>query len=304
MDKPDAANWSPLVSCVVVTHNCRDELVGCLKALTESAETVSVEILVVDNASSDGTAEIVEQGFPSVKLIYNRENMFLTRANNQGLAQARGKYVLVINPDVFVQKDTLPKMVEFMEAHPSAGAASCMFLNQQGKTIQACCWHFRTLAWVIMSREPQRRLFANSNVLQDVQMADWDRRTQREVDVVSGALTIARMSALQQVGFFDEDFLLYFSDDDLCMRLKRVGFSVFHTPVTAICHLVSRSTRKKPILSILKIQRDDLVRYFRKHHGAGAALVAWVVATIELITWRLYLLVKPEATDADKTKVR
>ncbi|MCX5800985.1 MAG: glycosyltransferase family 2 protein [Candidatus Eisenbacteria bacterium] len=303
MEDLGTAGTLPLVSCVVVTHNCRDELALCLKALLESSQGIPTEVFVVDNASADGTPEMVTRDFSPVKLIPNKENVFFAKANNQGLTQARGKYVLIINPDAFVQKDTLSGMVEFMEAHPSAGAASCMFLDSEGETIRTC-WPFRTLLWVIMSREPLVRLFMNSRMLRNARMMDWDRRTQREIDVISDAFLMARRSALVQVGFYDESLMLYFTEDDLCMRLKRAGFRIFHNPDTAICHLVSRSTVKKPLLSILTIQRDDLVRYFRKHHGRGAALIAWVAATFELLTWRLYLIVRSKVHDARKTKIR
>jgi len=117
---------------------------------------------------------------------------------------------------------------------------------------------------------------------------------------VSGAFLVARNATLKQIGFFDETFFLYFTEDDLCMRLKSAGFGVFYNAATRICHLSGRSTGKKPIMSILKIHRDDLVRYFRKHHGAGAAAMVWVAAAFELLTWRLYLTIKPGVARVDK----
>ena len=154
-----------------------------------------------------------------------------------------------------------------------------------------------------MSREPLRRLFAHTDTLRNAQMGDWDGRTQREVDVVSDAFLMTRKLALEQVGSYDERFLLYFTEDDLCMRLKRAGYGIFYNPATAVRHLVSCSTLRKPRMFILKIQRDDLVRYFWKYDGAPAALIAWVAGTFELFVWWLYLLFKrvsraPEKEDA------
>ena len=249
-----------------------------------------MEVFVVDNASSDGTPEMVRKEFPSVELISNKENLFFTRANNQAFARARGKYVLILNPDTIVEKETLSKMIAFMETHPNAGAASCLFVDSEGRTISTC-WRFRTLAWLLMSREPVVRLLGNTRTLRKARLADWDRLTPREVDVVSDAFVMVRAAALRQVDFYDERFLLYFTEDDLCIRLKCAGFGVFHNSAARICHLVSRSTLKKPILGILKIHRDDLVRYFRKHHGAGAAAVASLATAVELLVWRMYLLV-------------
>lgn len=301
MEELKTASELPLVSSIIVTHNCADELATCLEALLESGRGISMEVFVVDNASRDGTVEMVRKRFPSVNLICNSENVFFARANNQGLTRARGKYVFIINPDVFVQKDTLSAMIDFMEANPPAGAASCTFVGNDGRVIPPC-WQFRTPTWAITSREPIVRLLGNSKTLGQVRVDNWNGLSAREVDVVSDAFLVARNGALKQIGFYDESFLLYFTEDDLCRRLKNAGFGVFWNAATRICHLSARSTRKKPIQAILKIQRNDLVRYFRKHHGVGAAVMVWVAATFELLTWRLYLIVEPEATDADETK--
>jgi GT2 family glycosyltransferase len=276
------------VTSVIVSHDSRDELSVCLEKLLESKTEIPMEVFVVDNASRDGTPDMVREQFPSVKLTANAENMFFTRANNHAIERARGKYVLILNPDTMVERDTVAKMVEFMEAHPEAGAASCVFVDTEGEVIQTC-WRFRTVGWAVMSREPIRRIFESSRTLRKARMADWDRLSARRVDVVSGAFLIARRSTLASVGFLDERFLLYFTDDDLCIRLKRAGFSVFHNSAARVCHLVSHSTLKKPILRILRIHRSDLILYFRKHHGRGAAAVASVATALELVVWWLFL---------------
>jgi len=303
MEETSKSTNPPVISCVIVTHNCREELETCLKMLMESARDIATEVLVVDNASSDGTTEMVRRDFPSVELISNSENAFFARANNLAISRTKGKYVVIMNPDVFVQKDTLPRMIEVMDESPSLGAASCIFVEGNGKIIPTC-WRFRNTAWAIMSREPLVKFLAGTKTLRDAELAGWDRLTPKKVDVVSGAFMIARSSALRQVGLFDESFLLYYTDDDLCIRLHRAGFDVLYDVGTKICHLSGRSTGKKPILSILRIHRRDFVRYFRKHHGRRAAAAAWLAATAELLAWWLYLVARPrgtrEGTDASE----
>ncbi|KPJ59973.1 MAG: hypothetical protein AMJ46_08480 [Latescibacteria bacterium DG_63] len=280
----------PVVSCIVVSHNSREELSECLLKLLESSRGIPMEVFVVDNASSDGTPEMVKSSFPSVELISNKENLYFTRANNQALAKARGEYVLILNPDTIVEKETLKGMLDFMESHQAAAAASCLFVDSEGNILPTC-WPFRTLTWLVVSREPVVRFLRSSVTLREARMADWDRLSVRRVDVISDAFLMARASALRRVNFYDESFLLYCTEDDLCLRLKREGFDIYHNPSVRVCHLVSRSTLKKPILSILEIQRKDLVEYFRKHHGTGATIVASVATAIEQMTWRIYLLV-------------
>jgi GT2 family glycosyltransferase len=223
----------------------------------------------------------------------NSENLFFTKANNQALSRATGRYVLVLNPDTLLEKDTLHKMTGFMDSHPEAGAASCVFLDSSGCAIPTC-WRARTLSWLLLSREPIVRIFRSSRVLKNASMVDWDRQSEREVDVVSDAFLFARLSALRDVGFYDESFLLYLTEDDLCMRLRAAGHKILHNPGARICHLVSRSTKKKPMMAVLTIQRDDFVTYFRKHHGAAAGLAAWLICSLELLVWRSYLFVRPE----------
>jgi GT2 family glycosyltransferase len=292
MHEPVGTETPFLVSVVIVTHNSGEEVADCLRGMPGSGSRNDLEVFVVDNASSDGTTRIVQDNFPWVQLMANSENLFFTRANNQAFSRAKGRYVLVLNPDTLLEPDTIDNMVRFMESHPEAGAASCLFVDSRGKIIPTC-WRQRSLPWLLLSREPLVRVFGNSRVLRTAAMAAWDRLSEREVDVVSDAFLFARRSALQQVGLYDERFQLYLTEDDLCARLRGAGFKVLHNPGARICHLVSRSTKKRPMTAILKIQKADFVRYFGKHHGVGAAAVAWLACTAELLVWRSYLLVAP-----------
>ncbi len=292
MHDADGEKGRVTVSVAIVTHNCREELEACLERVHVSTRRTPLEVFVVDNASSDGTTRMVAERFPWVQLTANSENLYFARANNQALSQATGRYALVLNPDTLLEDSTIENMVRFMESHPEAGAASCVFVDGSGSIIPTC-WKSRTLSWLLLSREPVVRMFRNSRLLRDASMGDWDRLSEREVDAVSGAFLFAGRPALLRIGLFDERFLLYLTDDDVCMRLRAAGYKLLHNPGARICHLVSRSTRKKPILAIQKIQRDDFVKYFRKHHGVAAALAAWVICSVELLVWWSYLLVRP-----------
>jgi len=292
MRSADTNQGDPTVSVVIVAHNCREELEACLERVRRTAQTLPLETFVVDNASSDGTAQAVAEKFPWVRLMANSKNLFFTRANNQALSRTKGRYVLVLNPDALLEDETIGKMVAFMETRPEAGAASCVFVDSGG-SVMSTCWKRRTLLWLLLSREPLVRMFWSSRFMKDASMADWDRLSEREVDVASDAFLFARRSALRSVGWYDERFLLYLTEDDLCLRLRAAGLKILHNPGARICHLLSRSTKKKPALTILSIQRDDFARYFCKHHGLVAGAVAWLICSAELLAWSSYLLLRP-----------
>jgi len=272
----DPSSPVPAVSVVIVSFNTQPELLRCLDSLAENV-SLPLEVVVVDNASEDGTVEALRREQPRVQLIANRENVGFARACNQGLGAARAPFVLVLNSDTEVRPGAVEALVQALERHPDAALAGPRTLNSDG-TLQASFgppltllgeWRQRRLMSALRARRPE--------ALQELEET-W--RGAREPAWISGSCLLARRSALEEVGLFDEGFFLYEEDVDLCLRLKRAGWRLVLEPDAAVVHHVGRSTQKAPRLASLEYQRSHL-RYYRKHNGRfqTVLLVAWLVAS-------------------------
>ena len=176
---------TPDISISIVSFNTNEVLRSCLDSIFHNNGDVAVEVIVVDNASTDGSVEMVEHEFPQASLIRNERNLMFTKANNQAIRRSRAPYVLILNSDTRLPRGMLREMIDFMESHPKAGAASCNFLSPEG-AIQPVGWKFHTLGSMMANQKIARWLFPNSRVLREHSMPDWDRTSSRQVDVICG----------------------------------------------------------------------------------------------------------------------
>jgi hypothetical protein len=215
----------------------------------------------VDNVSLDGSAEMIRREFPQVRLIENERNLFFTKAHNQALRLASGRYVLILNSDTYLPEGTLTTMVHFLEAHPKAGAASCTVRNTDG-TISLNGWRFHSVYSQLAQHSLLRRLPMMSRVFQRQFMTDWDRMSSRTVDVVTDACLMIRREVLWQVGFYDENYSLYFTEDEICQRIWKAGWEVWYVAEAEITHLHRQSTRRISQTLIQWISLKDTLRYF------------------------------------------
>jgi len=258
----------PDLSVIIVNWNVRDLLRRCLHSILASLPACQLEIIVVDNGSTDGSAEMVRTEFPQVHLIANPDNRGFTGANNQGLAVARGRYVLLLNPDTEVVGDALETMVAFADAHPDVGVVGPQLLNPDG-TVQSSRRRFPTLATALLEStwlQPYapRRLLARYYVLDrpddEVQDVDW----------VIGAALMARREAVEQVGPLDEGFFMYSEELDWCRRFRAAGWRVVYLPTARIIHHEGKSSEQVLPARHIHFQTSK-IRYFRKYHGPAAA---------------------------------
>jgi GT2 family glycosyltransferase len=269
------------VSVCIVNWNTRDRLAACLGALREQAEAASAEVIVVDNASADGSAAMVRERFPWVRLIANDENRYYAAANNQGIAASRGRFVLLLNPDVELRPGALETMCRFLKEHEDAAAVGCKLILPDGTT-QASCRTFPSPGVLVWEATGLSRIFPRSRRFGAYRMTHWGYDEVAEVDQPMASCLMLRRNALDAVGLFDEQFPMLFNDVDLCLRLKQAGWRIYFTPDASALHHHGSSTRLVRAEMVRESHRG-LMRFYRKHYRgrlspltyAASALLIW-----------------------------
>lgn len=252
------------LSIIIVNYNVKEFLQNLIHSIEKASSNISKEIIIIDNASDDGSTEIVKEKFPSVKFISNKINIGFGKANNQGLEIAQGKYILFINPDCIVSEDTLDKMIRFFEGHPECGLAGCKILNSDGSLQLACRrsfpgpWTSFTKVTGLSNLFPKSKIFARYN------LTYLDENKTYEVDAVSGSFMMIRREIYEKIGGFDEQFFMYGEDLDLCYRVQQAGYKVFYVHDTQIIHYKGEST-KRSNLDETKLFYDAMHLFVKKH---------------------------------------
>jgi len=270
-EEMSTGDLKPDLSVVIVSWNVKEQLGACLRSLYEHTQQVSFEVFVVDNASQDGSPEMVEVDFPQVKLIRNPVNMGFARANNQAIRLSTSRYVLLLNPDTLVLDDALPRMVWFLDQHPRAGIVGGKVLTPVGQIDFRCARRFPRLLteWLELTRLASH--YPHHPFFGQYLMGDWDHEGTRPVDTVGGYFLMARRAAIQEVGWLDEGFFMYGEDVDWCYRMHQAGWEVWYHGYATIYHVGGQSSRH--VRDAMGIERfHSRYRYFRKHHGG---LYAW-----------------------------
>lgn len=254
-----------ILTVQIVNWNAREDLRQALRSLFEHAPTFPFEVLVLDNASQDGSVQIVEKEFPQVRLLVSERNLGFARGHNLLARHARGRYLLLLNPDTVVMRDTLTKLIRFAEAHPEAGIIGPKLLNPDG-SLQYSCRRFPNPIAAIFRNTPLGRLFPNNRYTRDYLMLDWDHNSIREVDWVSGAAMLVRREVYQQLGGFDEQFFMYVEDVDLCYRAWQAGWKVLYYPDAIIIHAIGRSTDLVANKMIIAFHQS-MYKFYKKHYA-------------------------------------
>lgn len=262
---------------LIVNWNTRDLLRACLGAIEANPPAVPHEILVADNASGDGSAAMVGAEFPTVRLLANGANLGYAAGNNQLLRDARGRWLLLLNPDTEIDPrlDARPfdTLIEHLERHPFTGAVAARLVHPDGRT-QASCRGFPTPARLAAEWSGLARLFPGQ--LGQYRLRDFDHLTPRAVEQPMASCILLRRAALRQVGLFDERFRIFFNDVDLCLRLHRAGWRIDYQPGAVIVHHGGGSTRQvRP--AMIRESRDALLAYFEKHHRAAMSALVWTL---------------------------
>ncbi len=272
------------VSVVIVNYNVCEFLEQALRSVERASEGLSVEVFVVDNNSVDDSVEMVEECFPEVRVIANGDNVGFSVANNQAIRQARGAYLLILNPDTIIREDTLTTAVDFFEAHPEAGALGCKILNPDGTFARESRRAFPTPSVAFYRISGLSRLFPKSPRFGRYNMSYLPLDEVAEVDALSGSCMFVRRAAVYDdgkgregekgggAGLFDEDFFMYGEDLDWCYRIQQAGWKIYYTPETEIIHYKGEST-KKGELRYVRLFYGAMIRFAEKHfHGRYSGL--------------------------------
>ncbi len=253
------------VSVVVVNWNTQDILRDCLGSIYEQCGEIDLEVIVIDNASTDGSVEMVKKDFPQVTLIENSQNSGFAAANNQGIAISKGRYVLLLNSDTVVLDNAIAKTAAFADSHPEAAVVGCRVLNPD-RTLQPTCFMFPSILNMLLSSTYLYKLFPKNKFFGRERMTWWNRNDIKEVDVVTGCFMLIRQKAIQQVGTMDEQFFMYGEETDWCYHFKQAGWKVMFTPVCEIIHLGGQSSRQKRSKMILQL-RGSILLFMKKHNS-------------------------------------
>lgn len=294
------------LTVVIVTWNSADCIRDCLRSIDPPSRRAPTRVVVVDNASKDGTVPLVSREFPWADVVANRDNRGFGAANNQAFAAASSRYVMMLNPDTVARPGALDALVAFMDAHPEAWAAGPAMLNADGSE-QRTGVAFPSLGNLLSETFfldrllPHSRLFGRHRRLFD------ERPGPREVDFVQGSALIFRREVLERVGGLDERFFMYFEETDWCFRMKRAGGRVLVCPDAQVVHLGGGEFGHFDERRLLHYHRS-LLAFYGKHHGhaAQAALRAALLlrSALRLGLWSGIALLRPARRERARSSAR
>lgn len=294
-------NSDPFLSIVIVSWNTKQVLQDCLESVVKSVDVGRSEIFVVDNASTDGSPEMVESTFRDVRLIRNTQNLGFAAANNQALVSARGRFVLLLNPDTVVLGDVINRTVDFLTQNPRVGVTACRVLNEDG-TVQATCFMAPSLVNIMLKASGLFKL-KRPRFLGREHLSDWNRDSEREVDVVTGCYMMVRKTAIEAVGLLDERFFFCGEETDWCTRFREAGWEVRFSPVGEIIHLGNQSGRQLDAKRDLLLT-EGLVKYHNKHHGRLSAVLAWTLLAAFSVSRLVYWYVVDRVRSTPRSQER
>lgn len=265
---------SPEVSVIVVSFNTRDMTLACLRSV--AAQTTSAhEVILIDNASKDGSAAAVAAEFPGVRLMAETENHGFAKANNIAGQVARGEYILLLNPDTVVLDGAIDRLLAFAKRRPEAKIWGGRTLYGDGSLNPTCCWRKMSLWSVLCAATGLSSAFRKSEIFNPEGYGNWQRDTEREVDIVCGAFLLIRRAFWAELGGFDLSYVMYGEEADLCLRARAMGAHPRMTPEATIIHYVgaSEQVRGSKLVMLLKAK----IRLIRDHFpGWQQGLARWV----------------------------
>lgn len=257
-----------LVSIVFVSYNTAEMTIDALDSLFASTTNFELEVIIIDNASSDNSVALIKNKYPNITLIENKKNVGFGRANNQALRIMKGDYLLLLNTDAFVETDTLQKTIDYMEANLEYGLLGVRLLGRDG-TLQPSCRYFPTPFNLFADRIGLHRLILNIKLVDD---PSTDHNLTQECDWVPGCYYLLRKKTIDQVGLFDPLYFLYSEEVDHCFSIKKAGWKVVYFSESDVVHTGGESAKSVSAISnvsrqVPELQIESELLYFRKNHG-------------------------------------
>ncbi len=259
------------VSILIVSWNTRSELADCLKSVRHETRATNYEVIVIDNGSSDGTPEMLQNDFPWVRTILNGGNRGFAAANNQGMREATGRYVLLLNSDTVILDGAIDKTFRFAERNPRAAVIACRARDYEGLHLNVhkdpSLLNIMLMVSGLAGAVPRNRFFGRGS------MGWWDHSGVREVDWTAGCFMLVRRVAIDEAGMMDERYFMYCEDADWCRRFRSFGWEVLYFPGAEFLHLTGASSREASQRLACE-RRRSMFLYFREHRGAFAVAAA------------------------------
>lgn len=294
----------PDLSIGIVNWNTRAILRGCLESLAATAGEVNAEIVVVDNGSTDGSQEMLAAGFPSVRVIANRENQGFAAANNQAIDQTTGRIVLFLNSDTVMRPGVLPAIIRHFDDHPEAGAVGCGLLNVDGSPQRSSWRGYVSLRFALIDALYLWRLMPGSRFVQRSDVTAPEGAPYVQVDHLLGACLAVPRRVLRESGGFDGRFFMFLEETDLCYRIKERGYEIHFLPGPKIVHYGGQST--KQVAAMKRILYQSQLRFLRKHGARRSVLIAYkgvtaLAAAIRIALWSCRWLRGPDRRSAARS---
>lgn len=258
------------LSVIIVNYNVKYFLEQCLHSVLKAAERVSAEIIVIDNHSTDGSVEYLKPLFPTVQWVVNDENRGFGRACNQGFGQARGKYILFLNPDTILPEPCLRDCISFFEQHPDAGALGVKMLDGRGRFLKESRRAFPSPLTSLYKLFGLSKLFPRSKIFARYYLGHLDENKNHEAEVLAGAYMMVKREVLEKTGAFDESFFMYGEDVDLSYRIRQAGYKNYYYAGCSIIHFKGESSRRKSI-RFVKMFYSAMSIFVKKHYSGSRA---------------------------------
>lgn len=284
----------PQVSVIVVSYNTRDMTLACLESVRAQTDPGLYELVVVDNASEDGSADAIERAYPDIRLIRSDENIGFAAANNLASTHTRGRRLLLLNPDTVVLDRAIERVVAFADAHPENRIYGGRTLFADGSLNPYSCWRRQTAWGLLMQALGLSSLRRRSSVFNPEAFGAWDRSTVREVDIIAGCFLLIDAPLWQDLGGFDTSFFMYGEEADLCLRARRLGARPIMTPEASLIHYAGQSERVRAdkMVRLLRAKVALVRRHWRRWTvPIGVCLLAaWPLS--RMLAWRVVTLVR------------
>lgn len=270
------------LSIIIGTYNTKNLLKKTLFSIYRNTKNIMFEIILIDDASADGTYEVIKKQFPLIKIIKNEKNLGYSKTYNKGTKLAKGKYILHLNSDVYFTKNSnLALMIDFMDKNPRVGIAGCKVLKHNGVLDLPCRHAIPTLINVLFQMLSLYRLFYNIRKL-NYYMTYLDESVITEVGGILGAFMLIRKKVFKKIGYLDENFYLYCEDTDFCYRAKRAGWEIYYYPKIAVKHLHGETTKQFRKHALIQFH-VGMYYYYKKHHAKKNASIVNLIVLLAII---------------------